>query len=99
MKKKKMTMPRSCADMPVSLRIVGARIPRTPRSTNDSHEQSAMPMHGTHMRQPGARFGAADGAATCVVGEDIGLLKMGARILPRCLQRLEEVPGRPPQKF
>src|SRR5215475_10461397 len=31
--------------------IVGDRIVRTCRSTNDSQEQSAMPRQGTHMRQ------------------------------------------------
>src|SRR5688500_7312149 len=74
MKKKKMTTPRSWADMPVSLRIVGARIPRTPRSTNDSHEQRAMPTQGTHMRQPDARVVDVWPVATRVVDEDIGLL-------------------------
>src|SRR5215471_6087221 len=35
--------------------IVGARIVRTCRSTKESQEQRAMPMHGTHICQSVAR--------------------------------------------
>jgi len=53
--------------------IVGDRMLSTWRSTNDSQEQSAMPMQGTHMRQPLAWANAACemGARASVVEADI----------------------------
>src|SRR6185503_21228337 len=41
----------SAAVRPVSLMMVGERMFNTCRSTNDSHEQSAMPTQGTHICQ------------------------------------------------
>lgn len=38
-----------------------------------------MPIQGTHMRHPGARAVGGGATATCVVGEDIGLLWRPAR--------------------
>jgi hypothetical protein len=59
-----------CGVSPVSRMIVGERIVRTCRSTKESHEQRAMPMHGTHIRQSTAR--AAD-----VVDATAGAVAMG----------------------
>ena len=50
-KKKDVAVVKSCGVSPVSAMIVGDRMFSTWRSTNDSHEQSAMPMHGTHICQ------------------------------------------------
>src|SRR5262245_55564168 len=52
-------LPKSAAVRPVSRRIVGASTASTWRSTNDSHEQRAMPMQGTQIRQPRAASDAA----------------------------------------
>src|SRR5215831_14256134 len=62
-----------CAVRPVSRMMVGARIVRTCRSTNESQEQRAMPMQGTHRRQSVARAvdvvdAATTGAADVAIG-------------------------------
>jgi hypothetical protein len=51
--------------------IVGARMLRTCRSTNDSHEHNAMPMHGTHTCHPTAPAVVAGAAALMVFVSDI----------------------------
>ena len=40
-----------CADIPVSLRMVGASTPSIARWKNESQEHAAMARHGTHICQ------------------------------------------------
>src|SRR5688572_8850431 len=72
MKKKNTMLPKSWADIPVSARIVGDRTASTCRSTNESHEHNAIPMHGIHMRQPWAAIASDCSASHGGVAADAG---------------------------
>src|SRR2546425_7384540 len=50
-KKYALMLANCCADIPVSLRMVGASTPSIARWKNESQEHAAMARHGTHICQ------------------------------------------------